>query len=81
MQVNPGEAHPRKAQQSGRHQGRGQERDHILPIIDMRTMFQLGDSSYDQFTVVIVLHIDNHIISMVMDSISDMPPRTDQASA
>ena len=47
----------------------------------MRTMFQLGDSSYDQFTVVIVLHIDNHIISMVMDSISDMPPRTDQASA
>jgi len=43
-----------------------------VPIIDMRIKFQLGDASYDQFTVVIVLNIDNHIIGMVVDSVSDV---------
>jgi purine-binding chemotaxis protein CheW len=47
-------------------------RGHIVPIIDMRIKFQLGDASYDQFTVVIVLNIDNHIIGMVVDSVSDV---------
>ncbi|MBN8751770.1 MAG: chemotaxis protein CheW, partial [Variovorax sp.] len=29
----------------------------IVPIIDMRIKFKLGDPTYDQFTVVIVLNI------------------------
>jgi purine-binding chemotaxis protein CheW len=44
----------------------------IVPIMDMRIKFNLGAPSYDQFTVVIVLSIDNQVIGMVVDSVSDV---------
>jgi len=44
----------------------------IVPIIDMRIKFNLGDPTYDQFTVVIVLNIDKYVIGMVVDSVSDV---------
>jgi len=44
----------------------------IVPIVDMRILFRLGEPVYDQFTVVIVLNIKNHIIGMVVDSVSDV---------
>lgn len=44
----------------------------IVPIIDMRIKFDLGDPTYDQFTVVIVLNVDGHVIGMVVDSVSDV---------
>ena len=47
-------------------------RGSIVPIVDMRILFKLGEPSYDQFTVVIVLNIKNHVIGMVVDSVSDV---------
>lgn len=47
-------------------------RGSIVPIVDMRILFNLGEPSYDQFTVVIVLNIRNHVIGMVVDSVSDV---------
>lgn len=47
-------------------------RGSIVPIVDMRILFNLGEPVYDQFTVVIVLNIKNHVIGMVVDSVSDV---------
>ncbi|HAT31299.1 MAG TPA: chemotaxis protein CheW, partial [Janthinobacterium sp.] len=44
----------------------------IVPIVDMRIKFNLGEPSYDQFTVVIVLNIGNRVVGMVVDSVSDV---------
>jgi purine-binding chemotaxis protein CheW len=44
----------------------------IVPIIDMRLKFGLGSPTYDQFTVVIVLNLQDKTIGMVVDSVSDV---------
>ncbi len=44
----------------------------IVPIVDMRIKFNLGTPTYDQFTVVIILHIAGRIMGMVVDSVSDV---------
>ncbi len=44
----------------------------IVPIIDMRIKFNLGEPTYDQFTVVIILNISGHVMGMVVDSVSDV---------
>ncbi len=48
----------------------------IVPVIDMRIKFNLGTPVYDQFTVVIILNICNHIMGMVVDSVSDVTTLT-----
>lgn len=44
----------------------------IVPIVDMRIKFNLGEPKYDQFTVVIVLNIGQRVVGMVVDSVSDV---------
>jgi purine-binding chemotaxis protein CheW len=44
----------------------------IVPIVDMRIKFNVGQATYDSFTVVIVLNINGHTIGMVVDSVSDV---------
>jgi len=44
----------------------------IVPIVDMRIKFKVGEAKYDAFTVVIVLNINGHTIGMVVDSVSDV---------
>jgi purine-binding chemotaxis protein CheW len=44
----------------------------IVPIIDMRIKFNLGEPTYDQFTVVIILNIGGRVVGMVVDSVSDV---------
>lgn len=44
----------------------------IVPIVDMRIKFDLGQVTYDAFTVVIVLNIGRRVIGMVVDSVSDV---------
>ena len=47
-------------------------RGSIVPIVDMRIKFGLGEPVYDSFTVVIILNIAQHVIGMVVDSVSDV---------
>lgn len=47
-------------------------RGSIVPIVDMRIKFGLGEPVYDAFTVVIILNIAQHVIGMVVDSVSDV---------
>lgn len=44
----------------------------IVPIVDMRIKFNLGEPRYDQFTVVIILSIAGRVVGMVVDSVSDV---------
>ena len=44
----------------------------IVPIVDMRIKFNLGEPRYDQFTVVIILCIGGRVVGMVVDSVSDV---------
>jgi purine-binding chemotaxis protein CheW len=44
----------------------------IVPIVDMRVRFNLEQTVYDTFTVVIVLHIGQRVVGMVVDGVSDV---------
>jgi len=44
----------------------------IVPIIDMRIKFELGNVEYDQFTVVIILNVTDRIMGIVVDGVSDV---------
>lgn len=44
----------------------------IVPIVDMRIKFALGEPTYDQFTVVIVLSLAGRIVGMVVDGVSEV---------
>ncbi len=47
-------------------------RGEIVPIVDLRIKFNLGEVHYDEFTIVIVLHVHNRILGIVVDSVSDV---------
>ncbi len=44
----------------------------IVPIVDMRIKFGLGDPEYNQFTVVIILSVARRVVGIVVDSVSDV---------
>lgn len=44
----------------------------IVPIIDLRIKFGLGDAEYNQFTVVIILNVADRIMGIVVDGVSDV---------
>ncbi len=44
----------------------------IVPVVDMRLKFHLGNPTYDQFTVMIILNLGQRIVGMVVDSVSDV---------
>ena len=44
----------------------------IVPIVDLRLKFHVGDARYDAFTVVIILNIARRVVGVVVDSVSDV---------
>ena len=44
----------------------------IVPIVDLRIKFNVGDAHYDAFTVVIILNIARRVVGVVVDSVSDV---------
>lgn len=44
----------------------------IAPIVDLRIKFNLGEPSYDAFTVVIILNIGKRVMGIVVDGVSDV---------
>jgi len=47
-------------------------RGSIVPIVDMRIKFDLGDASYTPFTVVIILNVLARTVGIVVDGVSDV---------
>ena len=44
----------------------------IVPIVDLRIKFQVGQADYTPFTVVIILNIGHRIVGIVVDGVSDV---------
>lgn len=44
----------------------------IVPIVDMRLKFNLGEPTYDAFTVVIILNVGDRVVGIVVDGVSDV---------
>ena len=44
----------------------------IVPIIDMRIKFNLGNVTYNELTVVIILNVANRVVGIVVDGVSDV---------
>lgn len=44
----------------------------IVPIIDLRIKFGLGEAEYTPFTVVVVLNVGNRVVGVVVDAVSDV---------
>lgn len=44
----------------------------IVPIVDLRVKFGLGEAVYDAFTVVIILNVAGRVVGIVVDSVSDV---------
>jgi len=44
----------------------------IVPIVDLRLKFHVGEAVYNDFTVVIILNVANRTVGMVVDGVSDV---------
>ncbi|NML46319.1 chemotaxis protein CheW [Ramlibacter sp. G-1-2-2] len=44
----------------------------IVPILDLRIKFNLGQVSYDEFTVAIILNVAGRVVGVVVDAVSDV---------
>ena len=44
----------------------------IVPIVDLRIKFHLGNVEYNQLTVVIILNLGHRVVGIVVDSVSDV---------
>ena len=44
----------------------------IVPIVDMRIKFNLGNITYNELTVVIILNIARRVVGIVVDGVSDV---------
>ncbi|MBY4898429.1 chemotaxis protein CheW [Cupriavidus sp. AU9028] len=44
----------------------------IVPIVDLRIKFRLGNVRYDHQTVVIILNIAGRVVGIVVDGVSDV---------
>lgn len=46
----------------------------IVPVIDLRLKLRLAQARYDSFTVMIVLNVEERVVGIVVDSVSDVVP-------
>ena len=44
----------------------------IVPVIDLRLKLRLREARYDSFTVMIVLNVEDRVVGIVVDSVSDV---------
>jgi purine-binding chemotaxis protein CheW len=44
----------------------------IVPIVDLRIKFQVGEATYHEFTVVIIINVLGRVVGIVVDGVSDV---------
>jgi len=44
----------------------------IVPIVDLRLKFNLGEATYTEFTIVIILNLGDRVVGIVVDGVSDV---------
>ena len=45
-------------------------RGDIVPIVDLRIKFSIGEATYNELTIVIMLHVGDRIVGIVVDAVS-----------
>lgn len=50
----------------------------IVPIVDLRERFGVGELVYDEFTIMIILHLEQRTVGIVVDSVSDVTGLSDE---
>ncbi len=46
----------------------------IVPVIDLRLKLRLREARYDSLTVMIVLNVEDRVVGIVVDGVSDVVP-------
>ena len=44
----------------------------IVPLYDMRQMFEMSATEYDQFSAIVVANIDSKVVGLVVDRVSEV---------
>jgi purine-binding chemotaxis protein CheW len=44
----------------------------IVPIVDLRIKFSVGEATYHEFTVVIIINVLSKVVGVVVDGVSDV---------
>jgi purine-binding chemotaxis protein CheW len=44
----------------------------VVPIVDLRAKFGLGEIEYNRFTVIIVVNVGRRVLGLVVDAVSDV---------
>ena len=44
----------------------------IVPIVDLRIKFRVGEATYHEFTVVIIINVLGKVVGIVVDGVSDV---------
>lgn len=47
-------------------------RGNVVPVVDMRKKFKMDIKEYDTNTVIIIVEVDDRLIGMIVDSVSDV---------
>lgn len=47
-------------------------RGRVVPVIDMRLKFKMSEKKYDDFTVIIIIEVNDNLIGMIVDTVSDV---------
>lgn len=47
-------------------------RGSVIPVVDMRKKFSLPPKDYDSFTVILIVEVNERLIGMIVDSVSDV---------
>lgn len=47
-------------------------RGKVIPVMDVRTRFNMGARSYDDRTCIIVIHVDDWLVGLVVDTVSEV---------
>jgi len=47
-------------------------RGSVVPVVDMRTKFEIESRDYDSFTVILIVEVSGILIGMIVDSVSDV---------
>lgn len=47
-------------------------RGSVVPVVDMRMKFKMEEREYDGFTVILIVEVNERLIGMIVDSVSDV---------
>jgi purine-binding chemotaxis protein CheW len=47
-------------------------RGEVVPILDLRTRFNMPETDYNSFTVIIVVNVGQKVVGLVVDAVSDV---------